>query len=67
MGEGFCGNNLRMNSEDPDELVCWSESEEEGSPVASADAEMQTAESVQAEATNFIAVLSTDEDHQAAA
>ena len=39
-----------MNSEDPDELVCWSESEESGSPVASADAGLHPIESARSAA-----------------
>ena len=65
--EGFATITLDMNNEDPDELVCWSESEEGGSPVASADGELQTTESIRANATNCNAVFSTAEDHQDAA
>ena len=56
-----------MNSEDPDELVCWSESEESGSPVASADAVLHTIESARLDATNCSEVLSTIATPQAAA
>ena len=48
-----------INSEDPDELVCWSESEENGSPVLSADAGLHTIESARLDATNRSEVLST--------
>ena len=48
-----------MNSEDSDELVCSSESEESGSTVASVDAGLHTIESARLDATNCNEVLST--------
>ena len=56
-----------MNSEDPDELVCWSESEESGSSVPSAEAGLHTIESARLDATNCKEVISTIGSPQAAA
>ena len=65
--EGFPTITSNMNNEDPDELVCWWESEEGGSLVSSADAELQKIESVRADATNCNGISPAVQGHQAAA